>query len=77
MPEAHPSAMLRTVETDAIVADDKLQAAVQPPQGNLRPARSGMAFNIAQPLLRDAKEAERGVARQLLGNFACVHLQSS
>ena len=63
MTEAHSGAMLHKIEAGAIIAHGKLQAAVHTPQGNLRPARSGMAFNVAQRLLRDAKEAERGVAR--------------
>jgi hypothetical protein len=50
-------AMLRNIEASAIVLDGELQSAVQALQANLRPARSGMAGDIAHPLLRDAKQA--------------------
>ena len=60
--------MLRRIKTGAIVPDGELQPAVQASQANLRLARSGMACDVAQPLLRDAEEAERDVARQPLGS---------
>ena len=62
-------AMLRGIEADAIVPDRELQSAVQAPQTNLRPARLSVACDIAQALLRDAKQAERHVARQLAREF--------
>ena len=36
-----------------------------------------MASNIAQPILRDAKEPQRHVLRQCIGNVAGVGLQSN
>ena len=60
----------------AVILHGKFQPPVQAPQGNLCSACSSVAC-IAQSLLRDAKEAQRHVLRQCIGNVAGVHLQSN
>ena len=52
----------------AVILHGKFQPPVQAPQGNLCSACSSVACNVAQSLLRDAKEAQRHVLRQCIGN---------
>ena len=61
----------------AVILHAKFQPPVQAPQGNLCSACSSVACNVAQSLLRDAKEAQRHVLRQCIGNVPGVHLQSN
>jgi hypothetical protein len=60
----------------AVILHGKFQPPVQAPQANLCSACSSVAC-IAQSLLRDAKEAERHVLRQCIGNVAGVHIHSN
>jgi len=75
--EAHPRATLPGIETGAVVLHGKFQAPAQAPQRNLYLACSGVACNVAQSLLRDAKEAQRHFLRKCIGNVPGVHLQSN
>ena len=57
MTETRPGAMLLGIKAGAVVGHSELQSAVQAPYVNLNLACFGMACDIAQPFLRDAKEA--------------------
>jgi hypothetical protein len=69
-----PGSDIRAIVT--VILHGKFQPPVQAPQGNLCSACSSVAC-IAQSLLRDAKEAQRHVLRQCIGNVPGVHLQSN
>src|SRR5262245_26293065 len=69
MTQAGPGATQRRIESGAVVPDAKLEPAVQALERDLGPARSGVAHDIAQALLRDAKQAERDIAREPLGDL--------
>ena len=43
-------------DTSAVVPDSKDNFVVERPQGNVRPGTLGMAVNISQALLQDAKQ---------------------
>ena len=77
MTEAHLRATLPGIETGAVILHGKFQPTVQAPEANLCSACFGVACNVAQSLLRDAKEAQRHVLRQCIGNIPGVRLQSN
>ena len=67
--------MALRIEPRPIVGDGQLQPAIAASQGNRRAGRSGMAADIAQPFLGDAKEAERGIAWHRADGFLRLHLE--
>src|SRR5215510_4227161 len=76
MAEAHPVAMAGRIEPNSIVAHSELQPPVQALQADLGPAGPGMTGDVAQAFLRDAKQAERHIRRQRLGNVVGIHLHA-
>src|SRR5262245_49404261 len=74
-PEASVAVMLYGIKTDAVILDGELQSPVDAPEGNLRPARFRVPRNVVQCLLGNAKQAQRRIARQVVGNVGNVHLQ--
>src|SRR5262245_43769267 len=76
MAEARPVAMAGRVEANSIVADGELQAHVPALQADPGPAGPGVTGNVAQAFLRNAKQAERHIRWQLLGNVAGIGLHA-
>src|SRR5262245_37209182 len=65
--ETDPGAVVRQVETDAIISDRKLQAIADVLQVNFGLGGFGVACDVAQRLLGDAKQTKRGLVRNRSG----------
>ena len=76
MAEAGADVMFRLIEAHAIVLDDELKSAVQGPQPNLGSRCSGMAGNVVQSFLGDAKKTKRHVMGHIIGNVLDIRLES-
>src|SRR5262249_8106459 len=67
-----PGAMVRRVETDAVIPYGKPQAVADALQENLGLGGFGVARNIPQRLLRDPKQTKRGLLRKRCWNFSGI-----
>ena len=68
MAEPWSGAMLCGIKAGAVIPNGELQSAVHASEGDVHRTGVGMAGDIPQSLLRDAKEAKGHVARKRLGN---------
>src|SRR5262245_630616 len=76
MAEARPVAIAGGVEANPIIAHGELQPAVHALKPDLGLAGPGVAGDVAQAFLCDAKQAERHIRRQPLGNVAGIGLHA-
>src|SRR5262245_60014456 len=76
MAEALSVAMAGRVEPNSIIAHGQLQPAIDALQADLGLAGAGVARDVTQAFLRDAKQAERHILRQPLGDVAGIRLHA-